>query len=185
MTTTRADEPKRPLFGDICDPFTKRYDPFTHLGLGFRGVYVRFAELEDDEVGEVNFNARTITLQRGISAHEARSTLAHELVHLERGPAPLGETPSEEAVVDLVAASRLLPVAELEGLAGRVKKEGIDAVALSLEADEGVVRVGMILAAAVRAVRALTKEPERVSVDQILRAARLPASARPTKSPSK
>jgi gp43 len=56
------------------------------------------------------WNRRTILLDIRLSRVEERCTLAHELVHAERGPFPRWLTTREESVVDAKAARRLIPL---------------------------------------------------------------------------
>ena len=146
------------IVGDLVDPITLRYDPWVHLGLGdpaelFGGVTVAFKDLPNGQWGLTTFATRRIELTRGLTAHEVRSTLAHELVHLERGPVYGVEGGPEhlydEAICDLIAASRLIPLDELPGLCARVDAEGIGPVAESLEVDGDTVQAGMDLARAI------------------------------------
>lgn len=55
----------------------------------------------------------TITLHPLLTQAERRSTLTHELVHLERGPVPAHLEQREEAVVEAIAARRLLGLDDL------------------------------------------------------------------------
>ena len=60
--------------------------------------------------GMCRWNRRTILLDIRLSRVEERCTLAHELVHAERGPFPRWLTTREESVVDAKAARRLIPL---------------------------------------------------------------------------
>lgn len=59
--------------------------------------------------GWCRHSTQEVSLQRGMTQAERRSTLTHELVHLERGPAVRGYGVREEREVDKEAARRLLP----------------------------------------------------------------------------
>lgn len=59
--------------------------------------------------GLTTFATDTIQMRTGMLQAERRSTLTHELVHLERGPFPRWKRPREERLVDAEAARRLIP----------------------------------------------------------------------------
>ena len=54
-----------------------------------------------------------ITLHPLLTQAERRSTLTHELVHIERGPVPAHLTEREERAVEEIAARRLVELDEL------------------------------------------------------------------------
>jgi hypothetical protein len=59
---------------------------------------------------------RLIALRRGLSVGQARATLAHELVHAERGDVGLADEvldARQELIVSREAARRLIPLAAL------------------------------------------------------------------------
>ena len=56
---------------------------------------------------------RTITLHPLLTQAERRSTLAHELVHFERGPTLPHLTAREEALVEEIASRRLVDLDDL------------------------------------------------------------------------
>jgi hypothetical protein len=60
-------------------------------------------------MGETLFDEQVITLRRGMSQAERRSTVLHECLHAERGPVPMGLAPKEEIRVRRLAAEQLLP----------------------------------------------------------------------------
>lgn len=60
-------------------------------------------------MGETLFDEQVITLRRGMSQAERRSTILHECLHAERGPVPMGLAPKEEIRVRRLAAEQLLP----------------------------------------------------------------------------
>lgn len=64
--------------------------------------------LPDDLMGLTDWDERTITLAPGLTQVERRSTVAHEVVHVERGPVIERLEPREEAWVAKVAARRLI-----------------------------------------------------------------------------
>ena len=66
--------------------------------------------------GQYHHHDRTITLRRGLTSAQARSTLAHELVHAERGDVGLSDKPldaRQELVVEREAARRLITLTAL------------------------------------------------------------------------
>ena len=62
----------------------------------------------DAGAGVCRWSRRSILFDIRLSRVEERCTLAHELVHAERGPFPRWLTAREEAVVDAEAACRLI-----------------------------------------------------------------------------
>lgn len=99
----------------------------------------------------------TITIDARLGRVERNATLAHELVHDERGvmltaDAPRGVRAKEESIVADITAERLVPAVELEGfVAARVGcGEGVTA-AMVAEEFEVPVRV------AVRAIALLPR----------------------------
>ena len=88
------------------------YCPWQHLG-DLDGVELRYHR--SGEAGITVFDSRTISLRAGMSGAQRRSTLAHELVHLERGPVPEGATASvEEYLAECTALLRLIPTPVLD-----------------------------------------------------------------------
>lgn len=61
------------------------------------------------QMGRSRHSTQTISLRRGMSYEERRCTVQHELIHLERGPAPLGWVAQDEERVRRETACRLLP----------------------------------------------------------------------------
>ena len=53
---------------------------------------------------------RLIVINARLSRAEERCTLAHEIIHAERGPVPAHHTAREERIVDAEAAERLIPL---------------------------------------------------------------------------
>lgn len=66
-----------------------------------------------DKLGHTTWHNKTITLDPDQDQAQRRSTLTHELVHVERGPWEHGHEAHEERVVDQVAARRLIGIREL------------------------------------------------------------------------
>lgn len=63
---------------------------------------------DEDLLGRTDFDSRTVTLAKGMTQAQRRSTIAHETVHIERGPVPAWLQSREEVQVDQVAARRLI-----------------------------------------------------------------------------
>lgn len=59
--------------------------------------------------GETDFEAGTISLRRGMTHDERRSTILHECIHVERGPVLDTLVDREERRVEREAARTLLP----------------------------------------------------------------------------
>lgn len=56
---------------------------------------------------------QTIWLCRTLTQAERRSTLTHELIHVDRGLAPVVHRAREERLVDVLAAQQLIPLPNL------------------------------------------------------------------------
>lgn len=94
-----------------------------------------------DKLGHTTWHDKTITLDPEQDQAQRRSTLTHELVHVERGPWPHGHEEREERIVDEVAARRLI---SLEALAdGMVWAYDIDELATVLWVDAETVTARM------------------------------------------
>lgn len=59
--------------------------------------------------GWCRHSTQEVSLRRGMTQAERRSTICHEVVHLERGPAPKGYGRQDELAVSKEAARRLIP----------------------------------------------------------------------------
>lgn len=89
-----------------------RYDPWRDLAENWPGIEVVVERMRGDLLGELRYPV--IALRAGTSAAQRRCTLAHEIVHLERGAAECGQWSSrEERCVHREVARRLIPIAEL------------------------------------------------------------------------
>jgi len=80
------------------------YDPWLHvaeLDLDVRYEVMPF-------LGMTDFLEGTVTLHPKMTQAQERATLAHELVHVERGPFCTSVTEHEERIVEGVAAARLI-----------------------------------------------------------------------------
>jgi len=76
-------------------------------------VTLVFGDPGPGALGSVDYETRTITLASDLLQGERRTTLTHELIHLERGPAAEGGWRREEFAVELEAARRLIGLSEL------------------------------------------------------------------------
>jgi hypothetical protein len=88
------------------------YDPWRALD-DFQHVRVVFDELPPRRRGQIDFGTQTITLHARLDPTSQRCTLAHELVHLERGPVLRCRAPREERAVAAIAARRLVSIEAL------------------------------------------------------------------------
>lgn len=89
-------------------------------------------------LGLTNWGDRTITLHPDQDQAQRRSTLAHELQHVARGPVPAFYCPREERAVDEAAARLLIGIRELgEALAW---SHDLSEIAAELWVDEEMVR---------------------------------------------
>ena len=117
------------------------YCPWQHLG-DLDGVELHFHW--DGDTGVADFERRAISLRRGMSGAQRRVTLAHELIHLERGPVCEGATARvDELLVESATALRLIPVAVLEDLPRLVARYGVEAAASFLAVDAQLVHVAI------------------------------------------
>jgi len=113
--TTTADA-RTALMGDVSAD-ALRYDPWRHLTESFPYMQVETGKLRPGRMGEWTVDNR-IVLSCLLYPDEARCTLAHELVHVERGPSPKDPelAAAEERIVDGVAARRLITLNELRAV---------------------------------------------------------------------
>lgn len=89
-----------------------RYDPWEHCAtLGLRVIR---RDLRAPLRACWHPPSRTVILDRGLSQRERRCSLAHELVHVERGD-ECRQAAKVEAAVHLVAARRLITIEQLAG----------------------------------------------------------------------
>jgi hypothetical protein len=104
---------------------------------------LRFGPVQPDELGEVEFEPRIVTIAEGATDEEAVTTLMHELVHLRRGPGLLGQEETEEALVREETARRLVPREALPAILGAANTGRI---AAQLGVDEPTVQLRIALA---------------------------------------
>jgi hypothetical protein len=126
------------------------YCPWHHLG-ELDGVELQYHPV--GPMGETDFETRTVSLRAGLTRRQKRSTLAHELAHIERGPATgtakAASIKIEEHLVEATAAVRLIPAYVLEYLPDLVKSYGIDAASGFLVVDERTIKQALRLCAEV------------------------------------
>ena len=72
-------------------------------------AHVTLAWHDGGPMGRTHFASATISLRRGLSWAERRCTVAHELLHVERGPVPLTLAGREEERVRRETARVMLP----------------------------------------------------------------------------
>jgi hypothetical protein len=70
---------------------------------------LRWAELPPGVMGTTCHATRIVTLALGMSQAERRCTIAHETEHIERGPVPPHQAPTEELLIDRKVARLLIP----------------------------------------------------------------------------
>jgi hypothetical protein len=71
-------------------------------------ITLHSADLPDGALGYTDCTT-TIVLTTGLTQAERRCTLDHELVHIERGPAPHWLEAREERTVNEITARRMIP----------------------------------------------------------------------------
>jgi len=71
-----------------------------------------WADLGDDEMGWTDWGTRTVTLDKRLRQAERRCTIAHENLHISRGPVP--DDPvyvaREELAIEKLVARALIPL---------------------------------------------------------------------------
>lgn len=72
-------------------------------------AHVRLLWHDGGPKGVTNFSAATISLRRGMTQAERRSTVLHECLHIERGPVLTTLAAREELRVEKETARLLLP----------------------------------------------------------------------------
>lgn len=95
---------------------------------------------EHGDAGVTDFGHATISLRRGMTQAERRSTVLHECLHVERGPVPVGMADREELRVEKEAARLLMPDIKVVGEALAWSRDLAEA-ADELWVDEQLLRV--------------------------------------------
>lgn len=91
---------------------TERYDPWRHLQRDWPDVQIVVEPMPGRLLGWLRYPV--IALRAGTSAAQRRCTLAHEIVHLERGVSDCGPwAVQEERHVHATAARRLISWGDL------------------------------------------------------------------------
>jgi hypothetical protein len=121
-----------------CAPaaYDAPYDPWADLAQNWPDVEVRIETMRGLLLGQLRYPV--IALRAGTSAAQRRCTLAHEIVHLERGTGDCGPwAVREEVLVHAEAARRLC---RLDDLAAAVRALGgepdFGSLAQALEVDQ-------------------------------------------------
>src|SRR5581483_10769071 len=90
------------------------YDPWREAADRWPELQIRLEPMSGRLLGWLSYPI--VALRRDSSAAQQRCTLAHELVHLERGTLDCGPWAArEERLVHAEAARRLVPVSQLAG----------------------------------------------------------------------
>lgn len=89
-------------------PLLHEYDPWEVFARQ-DGWKLRFDYLPDGTMGETDFAEQTVTLAQGLNQHERRCTIAHEGLHILRGPVRPHRKLAEELTIDRRVARLLLP----------------------------------------------------------------------------
>jgi len=92
-----------------------RFNPWRHLAATHPGLHVDCrADLRPGRMGAW-LTTGEVALSRLLGQAERRCTITHETVHVERGPVSTDPrlAAREEAVVDEIAARRLIPLDDL------------------------------------------------------------------------
>lgn len=64
---------------------------------------------DDGPMGRVRHSTQTLSLRRDLDWAQRRCTVQHELLHLDRGPVPLGWVAQDEERVRRETARRMIP----------------------------------------------------------------------------
>lgn len=91
-------------------------------------------------MGDTDFTGSTISLRRGMTQAQRRSTILHECLHAERGPVPMGLAAREELRVRKHTAELLLPNVREIADAMAWAQGDIGAAADELWVDVGILR---------------------------------------------
>jgi hypothetical protein len=130
-----------------AQPPSVPYNPWQHLTERWPWVTVRVVPMKGDLLGQVQAGGAVIELRAGTSSGQRRSTLAHEIVHLERGWQVCGQWQQrEEAQVHAMASRRLIRLpqlaAEIRALGGG---EDLPALAIALDVDLATLKLRLSL----------------------------------------
>lgn len=137
----------------------ERYDPWRQLHEQWPEIAVRTQPMPGRLLGWIRYPV--IALRAGTTAAQRRCTLAHEIVHLERGITECGPWAAhEERQVHAIAARRLIT---LDDLACAVREYGptyrrVLAQALEVDGETMAVRLELLSDAERRLLAAQTRE---------------------------
>ncbi len=141
-----------------------RYDPWSVLAERWPQTRVVLEPMTGSLLGEVRAGGRVIAVRRTSSPAQQRCTLAHEIVHLERGMHTLSWPllQREELAVHRIAARRLIPLDALAPLLPALGDDG-RALAAALDVDRYTleVRLQALTAAESRALIPAAPDPLR------------------------
>lgn len=117
------------------------YDPWLHLATDWPELDVVVEPMTGALLGELRYPV--IALRAGTSAAQRRCTLAHELVHLDRGTGDCGPwSAREEGLVHAEAARRLIRIGDLDRALRELGGDAdLGALAEALEVDTETARV--------------------------------------------
>jgi hypothetical protein len=123
------------------DSFDGIYDPWADLRRNWPEVRIVVEPMAGQLLGELRYPV--IALRSETSAAQRRCTLAHEIVHLERGVDDWGPWAArEERAVHAVAARRLVTLARLDRSLREAGGDGdLAALAHLLDVDQETARV--------------------------------------------
>jgi hypothetical protein len=101
---------------------------------------VRLLWHDGGEAGVTDFVDGTVSLRRGMTQAERRTTVLHECLHVERGPVPVTLAEREELRVEKETARLLLPDLEVVAVALEWSRD-LHEAAEDLWVDEQALRV--------------------------------------------
>ena len=102
--------------------------------------HVRLLWHDGGEAGVTDFVDATVSLRRGMTQAERRTTVLHECLHVERGPVPVTLAEREELRVEKETARLLLPDLEVVAVALEWTRD-LHEAAEDLWVDEQALRV--------------------------------------------
>jgi hypothetical protein len=106
-------------------------------------THVRLLWHDGGPAGLTRFAEQTISLRRGMSYAERRTTILHECLHIERGPALSTLAAREELRVERETARLLLPDVKVMGEA-LAWAHSLDEAADELAVDSGALRTRLL-----------------------------------------
>lgn len=137
----------------------ERYDPWRHLQQVWPEIQVVVEPMHGRLLGWIRYPV--IGLRAGMSGAQRRCTLAHEIVHLERGITDCGRWAAhEERHVHAVAARRLIRFSDLARAVSEFGPADHRMLAHALDVDRETlqVRLGQLTEAELRSLAAQTGE---------------------------